>query len=133
MFPYVVRRFSVDFLDMVIQFTIFILSYFLKYLNFGWNEIIMFLLSCLSIIPSDTRNCNLTIPAHAICGNQNHTFTIPWDFEIQRDHQIPARRPDLMILMKDTKSYSFFFFFFFFWCPLPIFTITCKFPFLRAF
>ena len=31
------------------------------------------------------------------CVLENDTYGILWDFEIQTDHQIPVRRPDLVI------------------------------------
>ena len=30
----------------------------------------------------------------------NKTHKLPWDFETQMDHQISARRPDLIIIIK---------------------------------
>ena len=33
---------------------------------------------------------------------ENKTHKILWNFEIQTDHQIPARRPDLVINKKRT-------------------------------
>ena len=38
-------------------------------------------------------------PAHIV---ENATHTLLWDFNIQTDHLIPARRPDLIIIMKVT-------------------------------
>ena len=35
---------------------------------------------------------------------ENGTHTILLDFEIQADHLIPARRPDIIIINKDTKK-----------------------------
>ena len=32
---------------------------------------------------------------------ENETHKLPWDFEIQKDHQISARRPDLNIIIKE--------------------------------
>ena len=32
---------------------------------------------------------------------QNETYKLLWDFEIQTDHQIMARRPDLIIINKN--------------------------------
>ena len=34
----------------------------------------------------------------------NETPTILWDFDIQMDHLISARRQDLMIITKDEKE-----------------------------
>ena len=35
---------------------------------------------------------------------ENETHTFLWDFEIQTDHLIPARRPDLVIINKKKKK-----------------------------
>ena len=35
---------------------------------------------------------------------ENKTRKIHWDIEIQTDHQIPARRPDLVIINKKNKQ-----------------------------
>ena len=35
---------------------------------------------------------------------ENETHKILWDFEIQTDHLIPARRPDLVIVNKKKKD-----------------------------
>ena len=35
---------------------------------------------------------------------ENETHKILWDFEIETDHLIPARRPDLMIINKRKKK-----------------------------
>ena len=32
---------------------------------------------------------------------ENETHKVLWDFEIQTDHQIPARRPELVIINKN--------------------------------
>ena len=34
---------------------------------------------------------------------ENDTHKLPWDFNIQTDHLIPARRPDLIIINKKRK------------------------------
>ena len=34
---------------------------------------------------------------------ENETHKILWDFEIQTDHQIPARRPDLVMINKKER------------------------------
>ena len=46
------------------------------------------------------KNRNLTILPNSICPNQNlnETHNILCDFEIQRDHLIPARRPCLVLV-----------------------------------
>ena len=31
---------------------------------------------------------------------ENDTHKLQWDFDIQTDHQVPARRPDLIIINK---------------------------------
>ena len=36
---------------------------------------------------------------------ENETHKILWDFEIQMDHQIPARRPDLVVINKKERTY----------------------------
>ena len=35
---------------------------------------------------------------------ENDTYKFPWDFNIQTDHLIPARRPDLIIINKKKKK-----------------------------
>ena len=35
---------------------------------------------------------------------ENKTYRILWDLEIQIDHQIPARKPDLVITTKKKKK-----------------------------
>ena len=35
---------------------------------------------------------------------ENETHILLWDFEIQTDHQILARRPDLIIIIKKRKE-----------------------------
>ena len=35
---------------------------------------------------------------------ENATRKLLWDFNIQTDHQIPARRPDLIIINKKKKK-----------------------------
>ena len=35
---------------------------------------------------------------------ENKTHKILWDFEIQTDHQIPARRPDLVVINKKERT-----------------------------
>ena len=35
---------------------------------------------------------------------ENQTHRILWDFEIETHHQIPARRPDLVIIDKKKKK-----------------------------
>ena len=35
---------------------------------------------------------------------ENETHKLLWDFEIQTDHQISARRPDLVIINKKKKT-----------------------------
>ena len=34
----------------------------------------------------------------------NHTHKLTWDFEIQTDHQISARQPDLIIINKKERT-----------------------------
>ena len=34
----------------------------------------------------------------------NETLRILWDFEIKTDHQIPSRRPDLVLVNKKKKK-----------------------------
>ena len=36
--------------------------------------------------------------------NLNETHKLPWDFEIQTNHQISARRPDLIIINKKKRT-----------------------------
>ena len=38
---------------------------------------------------------------------ENHTCKLLWDFNIQTDHLIPARRPDLIIISKKKKKRKF--------------------------
>ena len=40
---------------------------------------------------------------------ENDTHKLLWDFNIQTDHLIPARRPDLIIIKKEKKKGPFFF------------------------
>ena len=40
-------------------------------------------------------------PAHVL---ENDTHKLIWDFNIQTDHLIPARRPDLIIINKKKKK-----------------------------
>ena len=40
-------------------------------------------------------------PAPAL---ENATHKLPWDFNIQADHIIPTRRPDLIIITKKKKK-----------------------------
>ena len=35
---------------------------------------------------------------------ENETYKILWDFEIQTDHLISARRPDIVIILKKDKN-----------------------------
>ena len=35
---------------------------------------------------------------------ENDTHKLLWDFNIQTDHLIPARRPDLIIINKEKKK-----------------------------
>ena len=50
------------------------------------------------------NNNNNTILPDGICTNlENEMYKILWSFEIQTDHQIPAKRPPLVIVNK-TKS-----------------------------
>ena len=35
---------------------------------------------------------------------ENDTHKLLWDFNIQKDHLIPARRPDLIIINKTKKK-----------------------------
>ena len=37
---------------------------------------------------------------------ENDTHKILWDFNIQMDHLIPARRPDLIIINKKKRTYK---------------------------
>ena len=37
---------------------------------------------------------------------ENDTHKLLWDFDIQTDHLIPARRPDLIIINKKKKRKS---------------------------
>ena len=36
---------------------------------------------------------------------ENETHKIVWDFEIQIDHLIPARRPDIVLVRKKKRFY----------------------------
>ena len=36
--------------------------------------------------------------------NNNNTHKLQWDFNIQSDHLIPARRPDLIIINQKKKE-----------------------------
>ena len=36
---------------------------------------------------------------------ENETHKVLWDFEIQRDNLIPARRPDLLMINKKEKQF----------------------------
>ena len=36
---------------------------------------------------------------------ENETHEIVWDIEIQRDHLIPAERPDYVLVMKKSKCH----------------------------
>ena len=38
------------------------------------------------------------------CVLENETHKLPWDFEIQTDHLISARRPDLIIINNKKRS-----------------------------
>ena len=38
----------------------------------------------------------------AVLENDTHKF--PWDFDIQTDHQISARRPDLIVIDKKKRT-----------------------------
>ena len=38
------------------------------------------------------------------CPRKWHTHKLVWDFDLQRDHLISARRPDLMIINKKKKK-----------------------------
>ena len=52
------------------------------------------------------RNLNLTIQTNDICTTYtkiNDTYKLLWDFNIQTDHLIAARRPDLIIINKKKK------------------------------
>ena len=35
---------------------------------------------------------------------ENDSYKLQWDFKIQTDHQIPARRTDLIIIKKKKKK-----------------------------
>ena len=35
---------------------------------------------------------------------ENETHNILWDFEVQTDHLIPARRPDLVLIDKKKRT-----------------------------
>ena len=35
---------------------------------------------------------------------ENETHKILWDFDVQTDHQIPARRPDLVLIDKKRNT-----------------------------
>ena len=35
---------------------------------------------------------------------ENDTHKLLWDFNIQTDHQIPARRPDIIIIYKKKRT-----------------------------
>ena len=35
---------------------------------------------------------------------ENETYKLLWDFDIQTDHQISARRPDIIIINKKKKK-----------------------------
>ena len=55
------------------------------------------------------RNWNLTILPNGTCSNQesvleDETHKILWNFEIQMDHLLPSRRPDLVIINMKEKS-----------------------------
>ena len=39
---------------------------------------------------------------------ENATYKLLWDFNIQTDHLIPARRPDLIIINKKKKRINFY-------------------------
>ena len=36
---------------------------------------------------------------------ENDTYKLLWDFNIQTDHLIPARRPDLIIINKKKRKF----------------------------
>ena len=54
------------------------------------------------------RNLNLTIWRNKTCTTQHLSWRIthklPWDFDIQPDHLISARRPDLIIIDKKKRT-----------------------------
>ena len=37
---------------------------------------------------------------------ENDTHKLPWDFDIQTDHLISARRPDLIIINKKKREFA---------------------------
>ena len=37
---------------------------------------------------------------------ENETLKIFWDFDIQPDHRIPDRRPDLMLINKKKRTFE---------------------------
>ena len=48
-----------------------------------------------------TNKCYMHNPAPFL---ENNTHKLLWDFNIQTDHQIPARRPDLIIINKRKEN-----------------------------
>ena len=50
------------------------------------------------------RISNLTIQTNPESTLKNETHKRPWDFEIQTDHIISTRRPDLMIVNKKSRG-----------------------------
>ena len=57
---------------------------------------------------SCARNSNLTILTNSISTNRNlswrMTHRLLWDFEIQTDHLISAKKPDLIIINKNERT-----------------------------
>ena len=55
-----------------------------------------------------TRNFNLTIRSNGICTTQQLSWRMTqkllYDFDIQTDHLISARRPDLIIINKKKRT-----------------------------
>ena len=57
------------------------------------------------------RSQSLTIRTNSILLNaesvlENETHKLHWDFEIQTDHQVAARQPDIIIINKKEITYS---------------------------
>ena len=52
------------------------------------------------------KNFNLTIRTNGMCTTQNPPEKILWDFEIQTDHLISARQPDLVKINKKRRFWT---------------------------
>ena len=58
----------------------------------------------LGLTQTPVKNHQLTLMWKNSKGVNNNTHKLLWDFDIQTDHRISARRPDLIIINKKKKK-----------------------------